>query len=29
MEVVNSVEARDTQGWSELLESKAGRQSKK
>jgi hypothetical protein len=29
MEVVNSVEARDTQSWAELLESKTGQQSKK
>jgi hypothetical protein len=29
MEVVNSVEARETQGWAELLDSKTGKQSKK
>jgi hypothetical protein len=29
MEVVNSVEARETQGWAELLDSKTGQQSQK
>ena len=29
MEVVNSVEAKETQGWTQLIESKAGQQSQK
>jgi hypothetical protein len=29
MEVVNSVEARETQGWAELLDSKTGKRSHK
>jgi uncharacterized protein DUF4231 len=29
MEVVNSVEARETQGWAEVLDSKTGQQSRK
>jgi hypothetical protein len=29
MEVVNSVEAKETQGWTQLIESKAGQRSQK